>query len=82
MKVEVISCQSLGMVKCPRCWHYHNNKYNFGHEIGAKKYNEEFLCDDCTRTILTDFKEHKSVPFILENLKNRGITVEQFINGE
>ncbi len=69
-KVRVLDEE--GMLKCPRCWHVHQNIYNFGHEEGHEKYNTEKLCDNCERTILTCFPEHEAVKFIKENHKKLG----------
>lgn len=49
-------------VKCPRCWHVHEASLNFDN-----------LCNKCVNIILTDFPNHPSVPFIQENLKQRGL---------
>lgn len=55
-------------VKCPRCWHWHGVVSNFGHTLDEIAANPELakekLCDDCQRTILTNFPNHPSVPHI------------------
>lgn len=75
-EITVESCQKSGMVKCPRCWHYHYGSLNFGHEPGHEKYGKEFLCNNCIEIILNNYPDHPSVKFILENLEQRGLKRE------
>jgi len=56
----VIPCKSLGMVKCPRCYHHHAVIWNFDN-----------LCDRCQSIILENFPTHESVPFIKEALRKQ-----------
>ena len=68
-------------VKCPRCWHHHYATENFGYtpeEIAADpKLADEHLCNSCLWTILCEHPNHPSVPHILENLKQRGLTPQE-----
>lgn len=51
--IKVESMNDGRNVKCPRCWHWHGVVENF-----------DGLCDKCQQTILTDFPDHESVPFV------------------
>lgn len=66
--VKVESMNDGHNVKCPRCWHWHGVVENFGHlpeEIAANpKLEKEKLCDNCQKTILSDFPNHPAVPHI------------------
>jgi hypothetical protein len=64
-KVIVTRCESLGMVKCPRCQRWGYNDLNYDH-----------LCNRCMRVLLDEYKDHPSVPLILANLAERGLTPE------
>lgn len=50
--------------KCPRCWMY---RYTM---------NFDNLCNKCVAVILKDHPDHPSVPYILADLKQRGLTKE------
>jgi hypothetical protein len=65
-EVIVTRCESLGMVKCPRCSRWGYNDLNYDH-----------LCNRCMGVLLSEYKDHVSVPFILANLAERGLTPEQ-----
>ena len=44
--------------KCPRCWHYH-----------SVLINHDCLCDSCCRTLVEDYPNPESVPFIKVNFE-------------
>lgn len=75
-KTEIKVAHADG-VKCPRCWHWHMADLNFGHTpediVADPKLASEHLCNKCVGIILEHFPHHASVPFILDNLKARGI---------
>lgn len=51
-------------LRCPRCYGYHSIHGNFDN-----------LCDSCQKTILTNFPDHPSVPFIKEALDKWRVAV-------
>lgn len=57
---RVVSCKSLGMVECKRCWHW------------SYSMNFDNLCNRCVAIICKHYPEHESVPHIIENLEQRG----------
>ena len=57
----VTHCRESGRKKCPRCWHW------------THTLNFEDLCNMCVGIILDDYPTHESAPFILANLKARGV---------
>ena len=60
-KLEVKILRYLGYKECPRCQKNHPATLNF-----------DFLCNKCTEVLLA-FPGHESYPFIVENLKSRGL---------
>lgn len=64
-KVERMDVAHPGSVKCPRCrvWGYWDLNY-------------DNLCNRCVLIIVTEFKEHASVPHILQNLADRGLDIK------
>lgn len=79
--ISVTACRdNPNLVFCPRCLHWHENKFNFSHEPGyvypkEKPWLEgrESLCNDCCVTLLVHYNNHPAVDFIIENLTTRGI---------
>ncbi len=65
-EASVVRCESLGMVKCPRCQKW-----------GFYDLNHDHLCNRCIDVLLACYKEHPSVPLILANLAERQLTPQQ-----
>lgn len=67
-------------VKCPRCYGAHTESLNFGHteeEMAQNpKLEREKLCNRCTSTLMKHFPGHASVPYIVNNLFERGVMPE------
>lgn len=63
--------------KCPRCYRYHYNDLNFGHETVTEENKNEKLCNRCVAIILKYYPSAVCVPFILDNLKNRNLQPEE-----
>lgn len=61
-EVRVISCKSLGQVKCPRCYHW------------SYSVNFDNLCNKCVALILRVYPDIESAEKIRENLEIRGLT--------
>ena len=59
--ITVTHCRESGRKKCPRCWHW------------THTLNFDDLCNMCVGIILDDYPTHESAPFILANLKARGV---------
>ncbi len=59
----VVTSLKVSHVKCARCFRYHLANLNY-----------DCLCNRCINIILNHFPQHASVPFILNNLKSRGLT--------
>ncbi len=65
-EIEVESLKNKdGYAKCPRCLKYHQATLNF-----------DSLCNRCVAILLKEHPEHESIPLILANLVERGVTAE------
>ena len=63
-EVEVIACKELGMVKCPRCYHW------------SHSMNFDNLCNRCVAIITKHHPDLESFVKIVENLDLRGMKPE------
>ena len=64
IKVSAVSCKSLGMIECPRCWHW------------SYSMNFDSLCNRCVAILLKYHPKHESIALINENLELRGMKPE------
>lgn len=80
IKVKPIK-NDINYRRCPRCAKYHQNILNFrGHteeEIkNDDKLKNDCLCNRCVVILQKYFDNHESIPYIEDNLKNRGMNRE------